>query len=385
MQMILRLFLIFVFFLPLSASEKKTVCLNMIVKDEKDVIKRSLESTRELIDTWVIVDTGSTDGTQEMIKEYFKDVPGELIERPWQNFEHNRNEALSLAKNKADYILILDADDSLFQEEGFKLGELKADAYYFTIYHGGSSYSRPQLIKASLPWKWVGVLHEGLFCKEAQNFETMENLKYIFGGDGARSKDPKKYAKDAKILEDAVQKDPSNTRYVFYLAQSYKDAGNLEKSLEWYKRRIELGGWQEEVFWSMLQLAHLKKALGMPLQDVLESYQRAHSYRPHRVEPLYHMVELYNTMQNFKLAYAMIQYQKAMNAPKERDVLFNQDWINDYAMDFQLSICSYYVEKYSESLSASDKLLSNPRLPLALREQTIKNRVFAEQKINGAK
>ena len=76
---------------------KPKVCLNMIVKNENRIIERCLESTKPLIDYWIIVDTGSTDGAQEIIKEFMKDIPGEFYERPWVNLEHNRNETLHLA------------------------------------------------------------------------------------------------------------------------------------------------------------------------------------------------------------------------------------------------------------------------------------------------
>lgn len=76
----------------------------MIVKDEKNVIKRCLASVRDLIDYWVIVDTGSMDGTQEIIRDFLREIPGELHERPWVNFEHNRNGALELARHRADYL-----------------------------------------------------------------------------------------------------------------------------------------------------------------------------------------------------------------------------------------------------------------------------------------
>ena len=94
------------------------ICLNMIVKNESKIIKRCLESVLPFIDTWCIVDTGSTDGTQDIIKEFLKDIPGILHEKPWINFGHNRNEALELARSWGDFILLTDADmvlvDKLF-------------------------------------------------------------------------------------------------------------------------------------------------------------------------------------------------------------------------------------------------------------------------------
>src|SRR5690242_19150411 len=87
-----------------TLQQPRKICLNMIVKNESAVIRRCIDSVRPLIDYWVIVDTGSTDGTQKIIKNHLKDIPGELYQRPWKNFEHNRNEALTLAKGKSDYI-----------------------------------------------------------------------------------------------------------------------------------------------------------------------------------------------------------------------------------------------------------------------------------------
>src|SRR3990167_10039713 len=92
-----------------EGKKKQKICLNMIVKNEKEVIARCLNSCKHLIDYWVIVDTGSTDGTQDVIRKELKGIPGELHSRPWVNFGHNRQEALLLAKKKGDYILFMDA------------------------------------------------------------------------------------------------------------------------------------------------------------------------------------------------------------------------------------------------------------------------------------
>src|SRR4029077_16141857 len=131
-----------------SKEARKTVCVNMIVKNEKDVIIRCLESVLPLVEYWVIVDTGSTDGTQKIIKDFMKEkkVKGELFERPWKNFEHNRNEALGLAKGKADYVLFIDADEYLVFEKDFKRPVFDKDYYYINIKCGGMEFGKIMLI-----------------------------------------------------------------------------------------------------------------------------------------------------------------------------------------------------------------------------------------------
>ena len=87
-----------------TPKETPTICLTMIVKNESKVIRKCIDSVRDYISYWVIVDTGSTDGTQDLIKEIMNEygIPGELHERPWVDFGHNRTENLKLAKDKSD-------------------------------------------------------------------------------------------------------------------------------------------------------------------------------------------------------------------------------------------------------------------------------------------
>ncbi len=134
----------------------------MIVKNEAPVITRCLASVRPFIDHWVIVDTGSTDGTQDIVRDFLRGVPGSLHERPWRNFAHNRNEALELARPQADYVLFIDADEQLRVPEGFAWPALSADGYMFTCRMGDCEYLRNAMIAARVPWRWEGVLHEFL-------------------------------------------------------------------------------------------------------------------------------------------------------------------------------------------------------------------------------
>ena len=98
-------------------SKKSTICLNMIVKDESHIIEETLKKliNKIKIDYWVISDTGSSDDTPQIIKNFFKErnIPGELYFDEWKDFGYNRTKALEYAFNKTDYLLIFDADDEI--------------------------------------------------------------------------------------------------------------------------------------------------------------------------------------------------------------------------------------------------------------------------------
>lgn len=362
--------------------ERPTVCLNMIVKDEKDVIERCLESVLPLIDYWVIVDTGSIDGTQGVITEFMKShgVAGEIHERPWVNFGHNRNEALQLAKNKGDYLLFIDADEYLAYDEGFQLPELNKSFYYITVSHSGSKYGKVQLIDNHLDWNWVGVLHEYVSSNAlGQAFAILDKVHTIYTTEGARSKDPLKYQKDAEILEAALKDEPQNSRYVFYLAQSYFDAGNTKKSLENYQKRAAMGGWDQEVYWSLLRVAIINEILEESREVVVDSYYKAFQFFPSRVEPLYHLASYYRRSEDYLSGYRTASI--AERIPESSDLLFVQKWMTDYGISLEKSVCAYWIGKVEECQKISLNLLSRSDLPENYRELIESNLGFANAKL----
>lgn len=375
LNIFLSLFLILFPFLS-EAKEKEKICLNMIVKNESRVIKRCLDSVIPVIDYWVIVDTGSDDGTQEIIKKHLKNIPGKLYERRWRNFGENRTEAFELAKGKGDYILFLDADDTLEFEGAAQFPTLNKDLYLMWRGIEGFTYLKPQLAKANLPWKWVGVTHEYLDCGQYYTTEVLQKVKYLSGDGGASTYDPEKFLKNVKLLTEGLKKEPHNERYAFYLAESYRDAGDKAKALECFQKRVNMGGWAEEVFWSKLQIAHMLYALGMPSRIVIESYKLAHESRLHRAEPIYYLCEVYHQEGRYSEAYQCLKERSSIPKPLEKDSLFNEDWIEDYGLLFLLSISAYYTGHYTESLDACNKLLKMENLPEGIRQQTEKNRIF---------
>lgn len=349
----------------------------MIVKNESRVIRRCLDSVRPFIDYWVICDTGSTDGTQDIVREHLRDIPGELHERPWRDFGYNRTEALQLAVGKADYTFVIDADEILLTKPDFSIPELVADEYQ--IRHeacdSGTSFYLTQLVRNSLPWRYVGVLHEVIVCDETHSTARVEGpiTKGLF--DGARNANPKqKYQADAALLEDALKGEPDNARYVFYLAQSYRDAGDLSKSVEAYERRAKMHGWDEEVWYSLYQVAVLRDLLHQDRSMVIDCHLRAYQQRPTRAEPLCALARYHRERGEFAIAHLFAS--AAMRIARPADILFLDDSVYDWRVLDEYSVASYWVGRFDDALRATDRLLCEGKLPASERERVEKNRAF---------
>ncbi len=357
------------------APMSRSLCLNMIVKNESAVIRRCLDSVRPFITSWVIVDTGSSDGTQQIVREHLKDLPGELFERPWRDFGSNRTEAIQLAGRRGDYLLFIDADEVLRPEPRFKLPDLDADAYQLRTVLGGFSYYRTQIVSTTLPWRWVGVLHEHLECDRPFRQERLEGLVDHPSPDGARSADPEKYAKDAKVLEAALADDPTNTRYVFYLAQSHRDAGHYEAAAAGYDQRATMGGWDEEVYVARHEAARMRELAGRPHAEVVEGYLAAYQARPTRAESLCALARIYRVRSEFALAYLFAKEATAIRRPS--DILFVDDPVYAWRARDERSVAAYYLGKHDEVVALANALLSEGVLPPGEVERVKNNRALS--------
>ncbi|MEU6590983.1 glycosyltransferase [Streptomyces sp. NPDC046881] len=360
----------------------KTVCLNMIVKDEAHVIRRCLESVRPLVDTWVILDTGSTDGTQDVIRDTLADLPGTLCESPWKGFDLSRTEAIERARDQARYLLFIDADDVLETDPGFTMPELTHDCYDVEVRHGPVVHWRPTLVSTRLPWRYVGVLHEYLECDARFSRATLPGVRMVILGGGGRQQGDqrRKYLRDAAVLKDGLAKEPENTRYVFYLAQSWRDAGEPAKALAAYDRRAAMGGFAEEVFCARLYAARLAQSLKRKTSEVMARFLDAHAYRPTRAEPLGELARLCRVQgERWPLAY--LYARRAVEIPRPADILFVEHaWYDWQALD-ELAVSAYWMGSYRESLECCERLLDGGRLPEAERERVLANRDFARTRL----
>jgi len=362
------------------SAQDSTICLGMIVKDEAPVIRRCLESVRPFIDTWVIADTGSTDGTQELIREALADVPGTLLQRPWVDFAHNRNEVLDAARGRAGYTFTIDADETLAIDDGFARPRLDADSYNMSIHYGTICYHRKQLVRSALPWRYKGVLHEYLTCPEARTEAFLPGLKTIVTHDGARAHDPLTYRRDALVLEKALLDEPDNERYVFYLAQSYRDAGELDLAIRNYERRLGMGGWSEELWCSRFQIGVLKERRGDPWPEVMAAYLAAFEHTPDRAEPLYKIGMHYQAAREFHTA--QMFFRRGLDVPRPApERLFVWRTVYDYLLELEYGVTLYYTGGHAEAVAVADRLLARGDLPPHLARQVAVNRRLSVEKL----
>lgn len=347
----------------------------MIVKDEAQVIERCLRSVKPWIDHWLIVDTGSSDNTSELIEKAMEGVPGEVVHRPWRNFGHNRNEALQLARDRADYLLFIDADEQLGVDEdaAWPLG-MDLPAYSLEARFSGVSYDRVSLVSTRLNWQWKGVLHEYLDAGGPVAQPRLPGFWIQVTPDGARSNDPQKFEKDAALLEAALRDEPDNARYVFYLAQSYRDAGQLERSLTTYERRVAMEGWDEEVWYSLYQVARLRELSGHPQAQIVQAYLRAFEARPQRAESLVSLATFCRTQQAWHQAYLFASDAAKRTVPSDR--LFVDLASYHWRAADELALAAFYTGRHAEAAAVWRDLLKNPNLPTSERARIQGNMNF---------
>ena len=359
---------------------KPTITLCMIVKDETHVIERCLRSVAPFIDRYDITDTGSTDGTPEKIKEVMDElgVPGEVYLSDWKGFgDHNgkmgsRTESLRNCDGKADYAWVIDADDSAVGTIELPPGA-DADSYSLKIMRGDFTWWRNQIFKTESKWRYEGVLHE-YAATEKENFVIRRlegNYKIEARTEGNRNvgiTPVEKYTRDAETLKKALEETPDNSRYQFYLAQSYFDSQQWEKSQEAYQKRVDMGGWPEEVFYSMYRVAILKGIQKRPNKEIIEAFEDCYNFKPNRAEPLYQISRLYRSMEKPALAYL---YAKAgLEVPyPDQDILFIQEEIYRYGMLDEVGATAFYAGKPHIGYAACKKLLDEKLVPEGERQR----------------
>lgn len=323
---------------------KGRLCLNMIVKNESRIIERLLSTVLPIIDTYCICDTGSTDDTPTKIREYMMkhNKPGIVFFEPFKNFGYNRSIALQKADPWGDYVLLLDADMKLvIQPEFFNIKHtLDLDGYHILQKNGDIKYYNTRIVKTGIGVKCVSPTHEYYDFPPNHKQGKLECIYIDDIGDGGSKTD--KFERDIRLLKEGLIEEPKNGRYHFYLGNSYKNTGRFKEAIEWYKKRIEIGGWIEEVFYSYLEIGNSY----MEMKDGINAvhyWMLAWNHHPKRAESLYEIVKYYRTTSKHGLALIFYNLGKSIPYPKD-DVLFIKHQVYEFLFDYEYSILAYYTK-----------------------------------------
>jgi tetratricopeptide (TPR) repeat protein len=393
-----------------------------MVKNEFAVIRRALQSAIPFIDAYAITDTGSVDRTPDLIRGIMRDarIPGDVYNSSWAEFSPsfsdwatNRNNMLANAVTECEhqglpldetFTLIMDADDMIeFPDMGVldiplarALREqevlfaprldIKNTAYRMRYNEGNippmraafpDNYRRPQMLRLDCVarsdpgFAYSGVIHEYLGLETHGPILTCPQYRRI--GGGARGGEDK-YLRDAMLLEKAVEIFPEDAaRYTYYLAQSYRDAGQLDKAVDAYARRATMSeGWDEEIWSAWYERAKLIEriwASSMPLK-VVPGYLSAFAERPQRAEPLWQLMRF--LMENECYAEAWTFGSAAAKIPLDpnESLFVERDWYT-WVGPLKLAECAEAIGRDAEAEMIRRTLLAGEGLPMEERAKLI--------------
>lgn len=348
------------------APPEPLLALVMIVKNEARSIEATIASVKPYVDRYTIVDTGSTDGTQDLIRRAFEGTPGEVLDAPFVDFSTTRNVALEAAETKSVFTLMLSGDETLMGGDALRAfceaersGSL--GAYHVTIHYGGQSrYASSRLARTKNRWRYTGVTHEVLHHPDEHPVMQRVPAEAFIVHDLSH-RDPSKqrlrWVEDKRLLAAEHERDPGNLRTIFYLAQTHECLGENEDALVFYEKRARAGGWREEAFEAQMRVGRVKSKLSLAWTDVMAAYLEAYQMAPHRAEPLHAIAMHYYREQQWPLAYLFARRAAELPYPKG-DMLFVDSSLYHGKADDTLAIAAFYAGEYEVGEAAARRALA---------------------------
>ena len=344
------------------------LALNFICKDESHVISKMLESCKSITYLIVVNDTGSTDGTQDIIRKFGEDnnIPTYVFERPFDDFEKSRNHSIQKLKEVVAELgwdankvhgYWFDCDETLIIDSKFDKNQFTKDLYMINTYIGQMKYTRNTFFKVSKPFRWYGPIHEFIVCDE-QNITSglAENIHVDvqMTGNSWQGDIPTKYKNHAFVLEKYIDVNRQDPRWIFYTAQSYHDSASipnnkeeneerLRRSLKYYKERVSRpDGYPEELFYAQYRIGTIMRSLEDPWNLVHQECLKAYNMDPIRGESIKTIIDYYLQVNEWNMAYLYTKFAKV-----------NFHGKNPYPTRLLFVDEALYIWKFAESHAAA--------------------------------
>ena len=293
--------------------------LCIMVKNGGPQFEQMLTNNLNLIDSWTILDTGSTDNTIDIINNVLVGKKnGNLYQEPFINFRDSRNRLLELAGTTCKFNLMLDDTYVIKGDLREFLNEIRSDQYSnsFTlfIHSDDTKYGSNRITKSNSGLKYVHKIHEVITEQNNINVVIPENRAYIFDERydymNTRTMDRKQL--DLQLLFEEIDEDPNNPRAYYYLAQTYNQIEDYEKAFFYFIKRYEFSnsGFIQERFDAVFEAARIANfKLNKPWDECEKLYNNSFKIDESRPEPLYFIGIHYYLEHNYNKAY--IYFKKA--------------------------------------------------------------------------
>ena len=326
-----------------DAQEQPTrVCLAMIVRNESKSFPRLVQSLGDLVDEWCVIDTGSDDGTPELVQELLGHLPGRLERRPWEDFGHNRTELVQMcaALPGVTHLLLADADMTFSAAADFRsqLAAQTAPMLLVRVDSGDHDFRMPYLVSNDVDWFYESPTHEYLASPAPVERASFDSLVITHHADGGARAD--KLERDRRLLEARIVERPDDLRSVFYLARTLQTLGLDDEAIAMYARRIAMGQWEQEIYISWLETGQIHAEFGR-VEEAAWTWQRAIELRPGRAEAYYRLGRLLNS-RSLHLA-ARVWLDRAMTLSPSDDELFVERWVEQWGIRFEHAIACWWT------------------------------------------
>ena len=358
-------------------NNKPTLAFATMCKDEEHCIRECLDSVKDHVDYILVHDTGSTDNTIQIVKDFLQEtgIPGEIFEAEWQAFDINKTMMMEKVKGKTDYVLHFDADDFLRGDFSFTSEDAGKDQYSMSVKRGGTTYSCSLIYNNNLTWKFAGVAHTIIKALDKQSITSANLNKGYLASEpiGSRIEDPNKYRKDAENLEKQFWRclidDPDGllARSCFYAGQSWLDHGNIDKALQWKRLYMNLDNtWIEEQFEAQHRIGQILIQKERPIKEIIEAIDKAINLIPDRAEPYLTLGRYLNIKRESELAYSYLKRGKAISleqAQRKYLLFVNKYGYGKYFND-ELSVACYWSGRYQEGLDLIAEIKNDPEFKI---------------------